>query len=334
MSDKNIPASDAQLSQIVRQENLKNPLRWVVGLHIAIIVIAAIGLPSMKKEPFDLTQAVAVDLVAPTGDVSSAPNKTKSPEPFQPKAKPVEQKKPAIAKPEKPPSKVKEEAAKKEVAPVPPKPAEQPKPVEAKEKIEQKKEAIEKAPEPKKEPVKKPIEKPKPKPTPKPTPQKSRDDGAGSAQEQKEFNSVLKNLLGDPETEAEAPAGNPIDAPYDPNTKVQGTAPVTSDTLALSEMDALKYQLAQCWNVPTGAMDAENLIVDIRIEVNPDRTVKSAQIVDQGRYNTDEFFRAAADSARRAVYNPRCTPLALPPDKYQVWQNIMIRFNPKDMFGG
>jgi outer membrane biosynthesis protein TonB len=312
------PISDGQLSQLVRQENLKKPLRWVIGLHVLFIVVAAIGLPRFREPPMDLSQAVNVDLVAPTADMSAAPNKTKSKELFKPQAKPVETKKPPVAQPEKPPSAVQSDAAKKE---------DTPKPVE---KLQPPKEKVE---EPKKEAIqpadKKKIEKPK-----KPTPKKSRDDGAGDAQEQKQFNSVLKNLLGDVNAKADAPEGNPIDAPSDPTAKAEGTAPVTSDKLALSEMDALKYQLAQCWNVPSGAMNAADLIVDIRLEVNPDRTVKTAEIVDQSRYNSDDFFRAAADSARRAVFNPRCTPLALPPDKYDTWKNILIRFNPKDMFGG
>ena len=33
--------------------------------------------------------------------------------------------------------------------------------------------------------------------------------------------------------------------------------------------------------MPVGARDAQNLIVEVLIEVNPDRTVRSAEIVDQ-----------------------------------------------------
>lgn len=312
------PLHEEQLSELVRKQSLKKPLRWVLGIHIALMVVAAIGLPRFRDEPFDLSQAVTVDLVAPNAELSAASNKTKSAKPFvkdsQPKPEP---KKPPVAQPEKPPSPVKSDAAqKREVE----KPKETPKP--PKEKLE----------EPKKVALKKADEKPKPQK--KPAEKKSRDDGAGSEQEQKEFNSVLKNLLGDVEAKVEKPDGNPLDAIVDETAKNEGKAPVTSDTLALSEMDALKYQLAQCWNVPAGAMNAEDLIVDIRIEVNPDRTVRQATIEDQGRYNHDSFFRAAADSARRAVFNPRCSPLALPPDKYDIWKVILIRFNPREMFGG
>jgi hypothetical protein len=48
--------------------------------------------------------------------------------------------------------------------------------------------------------------------------------------------------------------------------------------------------------------------------------------------NTDPFFRTIAESALRALYNPRCSPLALPPEKYQEWRDTLITFNPKDMF--
>lgn len=322
MNQKKPPLHEDQLSQLVRQQSLKKPLRWVVGAHVLFIVVAAIGLPHFRNdEPFDMTQAVVVDLVAPTGEFSAAPNKTKSPKPFVKDSKPKpEEKKPPVANPEKPPSTVKSDAAQK---------LDVPKPEE--KKLEKPKEKVEK---PKENPTKKAdtkvkLEKPK-----KEQQKKSRDDGAGSEQEQKEFNSVLKNLLGATDAKVDVPDGNPIDAVHDANTKTEGKAPVTSETLALSEMDALKYQLAQCWNIPSGAMNAEDLVVDLRIEVNPDRTVKSAEIVDQSRYGSDSFFQAAADSARRAVFNPRCTPLALPADKYDVWKVILIRFNPREMFGG
>jgi len=325
------PIYEKDLSQLARTQKLKKALWWAIGVHVAIVVAAILGLPHFKEEPLDLSQAVMVDLVAPTAENSAAPNKSKSNKPFVPKAKPVkEPPKPPTAQPEKPPAPVQSDASKKLDTikkPEPPKP----KPVEKKPEPV-KKEPIKKAEE--KVKIDKPKEKPKPKEEPKKeTPKKSRDDGAGSEAEQKEFNSVLKNLLGE-ETAPDTPDGNPIDAPHDPETKVEGKAPVTSEVLALSEMDALKYQLTKCWNVPAGAMDAEDLSVDIRVQVNPDRTVKSAEIVDRGRYSRDSFFQAAADSARRAVFNPQCTPLALPPDKYNVWKTILIRFDPKEMFGG
>ena len=72
-------------------------------------------------------------------------------------------------------------------------------------------------------------------------------------------------------------------------------------------------------------------LVEVTIDVNPDRTVANATVVDKSRYGSDPFFRAAADSAVRAVRNPRCSPLELPADKYDQWKHIDFTFDPRDM---
>ena len=51
---------------------------------------------------------------------------------------------------------------------------------------------------------------------------------------------------------------------------------------------------------------------------------------DTGRYHNDPTFRAAADSAMRAVSNPRCQPWPLSPDKYNAWRTITFNFDPRD----
>jgi hypothetical protein len=104
-----------------------------------------------------------------------------------------------------------------------------------------------------------------------------------------------------------------------------------SDSMTSGEMEAVKEQLAMCWNVATGARFAEEIVVKVKIFVNPDRKVRDVQIVDMARYKNDSFFRAAADSAINAIYDPRCTPLNLPPDKYKQWEVININFDPREM---
>jgi hypothetical protein len=100
----------------------------------------------------------------------------------------------------------------------------------------------------------------------------------------------------------------------------------------MQETDALRRQLEGCWNVPIGARDADTMTVDIYMVVNQDRTLQSARIVDSSRYDSDTFFRAMADSALRAVYNPNCSPFELPPDKYETWKTITVTFDPSQMF--
>ena len=110
----------------------------------------------------------------------------------------------------------------------------------------------------------------------------------------------------------------------------QPRAPLGSQTTA-SEADLVRQQLARCWNVPAGARDARDLVVEIRIGVDPDGTVRQATIVNQARLGTDPLFRAAAESARRAFFNPLCRPLHLPADKYAIWRDLIVDFSPKDI---
>ena len=109
----------------------------------------------------------------------------------------------------------------------------------------------------------------------------------------------------------------------------QPKAPLGTE-LTASEIDVVRQQLARCWNIPAGARDAKDLVVAIRGTIAPDGRVLQATIVDQGRLG-DPFFRAAAESARRAFFHPQCTPLRLPPEKYEVWKTFEIELSPKDI---
>ena len=109
--------------------------------------------------------------------------------------------------------------------------------------------------------------------------------------------------------------------------------PSLDQRLTISELDSIRRQIEACWSIPAGARDAENLIVDISVVMNPDGTVQRAEIVDRSRLTSDPFYRAAAESALRAVLHPRCSPLILPPRKYQQWRRFTLSFNPKELIG-
>jgi hypothetical protein len=145
-----------------------------------------------------------------------------------------------------------------------------------------------------------------------------------------QFDALLKNLTRQQTAEAEdAPPARPVMAAGAPPSS-QPKAPLGSQ-LTASEIDLIRQQIEQCWNVPAGARDAQDLDIEVKAVVNPDGTVQQATIVDTGRYGADPFFRAAADSAKRALLNPQCSPLRLPPDKYEAWHNLDLFFNPKDL---
>jgi hypothetical protein len=48
---------------------------------------------------------------------------------------------------------------------------------------------------------------------------------------------------------------------------------------------------------------------------------------------SDRFKLAAGESALRAVLNPECQPYKLPVNKYDVWKDLKLTFNPREMLG-
>jgi outer membrane biosynthesis protein TonB len=146
------------------------------------------------------------------------------------------------------------------------------------------------------------------------------------------FDALLKNLTKQkPQPIADQP---PVPQAKTPPTRASGAQAPVSANLTASELAALSAQLGRCWSIPAAAKDAQDLVVDVEVTVNPDRTVSGQpSVLDQGRMASDPAFRAAAMAAVRALRNPQCTPLELPPDKYQEWQSMTIHFDPKEMLG-
>ena len=102
-------------------------------------------------------------------------------------------------------------------------------------------------------------------------------------------------------------------------------------TMTISEIDLLRQQLHGCLNLNVGVANLKDIKPVIYIEVNPDRTVKSAKVVNKEKLN-DPSFRTAAEAAMRAVNNPDCSPLLLPADKYEQWREINFTFDFSWMF--
>ena len=102
--------------------------------------------------------------------------------------------------------------------------------------------------------------------------------------------------------------------------------------LSITETDLIASRLRECWNLDPGAMGLQNMIIEIRVHLNQDGSVRDVQILDTSRYNSDQRFRAIAESARRAVYT--CQPYNIfaekYAEKYDVWKTLKLRFNPFD----
>jgi outer membrane biosynthesis protein TonB len=107
----------------------------------------------------------------------------------------------------------------------------------------------------------------------------------------------------------------------------------TGNAAALSqnEIDALRARLRDCWTVPVGLAEARDLVVSVRILFNKDGSLSAdPRLMNQGSHPA---FQAAAESALRAVR--RCAPYTfMPPAKYEGWKDIIVDFDPRDMFRG
>ncbi len=279
-----------------KSQGMSKALIFSLLFHATVVLIGIFGLPYIKKDLDEIQPPVPIELV----EIS---DKTQTDKPVErAQIKPVEEKKePPKPEPERP------KQAPKQTSESPPRPIAPPVDDLA-------------IPDKAKEPDKK-IEKPKEKPpTPKRRPALSKEE---AKPQEDPFQSLLRNLQ-DAKPDPADGAGKEASAQKAP------PAPL-GDRMTMSEMDALRQQLAQCWNVLAGARYAEDLVVDMKLFMNPDRTVREAGVVDVIRYNTDTIFRAAADSALRAVRNPDCNPLRLPPEKYNQWKEITVRFDPREI---
>jgi len=104
--------------------------------------------------------------------------------------------------------------------------------------------------------------------------------------------------------------------------------------LSLSEEDALKAQIFGCWSIPLGLPYNENLLVRIKLQLNPDGSIIRSEILDHARMNKpgQGFYKVLAESALRAV--KLCQPLRVPSTGYERWKELQLNFDAKEMLEG
>ena len=295
-----------------------------VLLHTVVVVIAYVGLPQLRRSPPLTETPIVVEIVNVAEETNvPAPAPEPTPEPEQKKSEPPRPPPPAapktVASPAPPPPL--EPEPEPEVAAVPP-------------------------PSPKPEP--KPKAKPKPKaeakPKPKAPPRLVKAKPRRKHKPPDAFTSVLRTVE-ELKRQPQRPKEKADEAKKKEEKKetyeAQIAKALASPTrrfdselpLSISEIDLVRQQIAACWSLPAGAKEAEDLAIEVWVAMNPDGTVREARIRDKGRMESDPFFRSAAESALRAVLNPRCNPLRLPRQKYERWKTMTLTFNPREMFG-
>ena len=277
----------------------RNSIPFSIALHLILVLFAAFGLPHLLPKKADpLPLVMTVEILPIGGETNIKPSdkpitkEQKAPTPIN--KKPIE---PTVKDMPKPP----------EPIPAKPEPKPEPKPELKPTKADPVKDA-EPLPDAKKD-DKKP-DKPKDE-------KKAKDDFAALLSKLKQESKPDKTPQAkDATTTAENKTTS--DAPYD-----------ASKPLALSEIDAIRGQFIPCWRMPIGAKDPKSLAALVRIKLQPDGTVLTAELASsqQSRYASDPFFKAAADAAIRAAH--QCSPLKnLPVDKYNSWRELELNFDP------
>lgn len=288
---------------------MRNGAYISASLHVVFIALAYFGLPALFNSDPVPNQPVYVEVV----NLADQPIAQKSKPKPKPKPKPKAKLKPPPPPPPPPPE---IEAPKAEPVPVA-KPKPKPK-VKAK-------------PKPKKvAPKKTRLAKAAPKPRRKPKPPKRADP----------LKSLLRDLQKQPKKAVEPKKLQKKDKLKDmlasvarpPTPKAENMSPIDRRREARALAQLVMRQVSPCWTIPGGAKDAHTIRVGVRIYLHPDGTLSSRpKVEDQARMSRDAAFRAVAESALRALQNPRCTPLRLPIKKYAAWREISFNFDPREL---
>jgi len=276
-------------------------------LHLLLILVTAMSLPFLAKKPLDIPPIVSVELI-------QIAEKTNIP--FAPKAKKiiekVKEKEKKLVSEQAPPKKVKKTKTKTVVS------------VEQNEKIDNKTPEAVPLPE-------KTVKKIETKKENKQNPDKLDEEVKQVSEfEKKEFVDLdnIAKLIDKAKIESADEIKKNNDITQDQDRNIENTG------LTLSEEDALKAQIFGCWSIPLGLPYNENLLVRIKLMLEPDGSVTKTEILDHARMNKpgQAFYKVLAESALRAV--KLCQPLRVPTTGYERWKELQLNFDAREILEG
>ncbi len=294
------------------------------GLAVSAVAHAVIlgwGLLTFKPKPLDFkpVESIPIDIVPISDSTKNRAGSPKSPTKDMQK----------VAEKEADPKEMKELVEKItkqpeiKAAPPPPPPTPEPKQAEAKPdpkpepKAELKKEEALKKPEPPKQPE----------PPKKEQPKQVSPNQMKAAPTKRTFDpNQIATLLDrrEPQRQQATDLKTPLPTSL-------GVPRGSAEQISMSEVDALRRKLMQLWNPPAGATNPQELIVSVRLQLNRDGTLASPpRVLTSGN---SPLFLIARENAMRAVFMGQPYTM-LPKDKYDLWKDIEITFDPRDMVGG
>jgi ABC-type Fe3+-hydroxamate transport system substrate-binding protein len=93
---------------------------------------------------------------------------------------------------------------------------------------------------------------------------------------------------------------------------------------------ALRGMIQKCWTTPAIGVDKPgSQKITIKFSLNQSGEVEGKPQVIAGLGNS-AIERAAAKAALRAVV--KCSPYDLPKDKYDAWSEVVVNFDPSELF--
>lgn len=319
---------------------MKRSLVASLGFHAAILAAALFVLPSPDAFKVEQQDAIQVDIsqitdnskrmATTTEDMvkaeKPAPKKVEVTQDVKPAPKVADEVKTAVQEP------VAEEPAPAEPKKEEPKPAE-PKPPEPRKAEETplnsdplkellaKEEAQKKADDEKKkaEEAKKLEEKKKAEEKKK----KAEEKKLAEKKKKKAFDDIAAFLnKEDAERTAPQKASDVTGAP----AKAEKNADGADDALAATIVDALVSRVKSCFTVPPAARDAD-ITVRVKFQLARDGSVTSVEALPSG----DPIVQATAEAAVSAIRG--CEPYELPLERYDLWKDNTLDFNPNLLFG-
>jgi len=282
-----------------------------LSLHLLILISAVAVFPFSSRRAIPRPTPLPVDLVTPAEFTRLKVGQRKA------RAK--------MAKAETKPAPAKKKAAKKQrPSKVKTVKAPAPKPKKAEIAPKKPKKVVKAKPKPKKKPKK--IVK-KSKPRPKKVAAKAKKVASGKMKKAFDTDKIAALLNKVPDAGPKTPAAPQKKKKPAP---AKGRPDGRDLSMSFNEIDVLRAKISQCWNPPVGGLGADAIKVKLRMQLRQDGSLsREPQIVNRAG---SPYFQAAADAAVRAVM--LCQPYELPARKYALWRDMILNFDPREMFGG
>ena len=121
------------------------------------------------------------------------------------------------------------------------------------------------------------------------------------------------------------PAGGPSDAALG-RTNVRGVGDKSAMTMSIP--DALRNQIAHCWESPGAFHSGSAVAVSFDLFLNRDGSISQPPVPDSSIGPEDAAF---AESVRRAIY--ACAPYHLPAGRFDDWHAVKLVFDIGELSG-